>query len=617
MAKKRRLIKWLRAIFWLVFGILALFVTCFLLLNTQYVQKRLLGYATKALSEKLQTNVTIDSVSVKFLSNDVCLHGLCIEDQQGRKMLQVEELEADVQLWRLLYHEVNVLSADVTGVKALLVKDSRKDSVANYQFLIDALKKDEKNDSSATKLKFDIKDLNLEQVSAKYNDVDMSLAKLKCHFNDDKLPTVLAEELKAAWSHPDYKGRPVAYKVWLNKLDMDEHDGNTKLKLEKFHFLNDNHRPRKNTGKPHRGAYDPGHLDIIADLTLDITHLSKDKMHATVEHCKLDDDKTGIHVGELTCKIVADKHNVKVMNVALKQGQTHLHFAQGNISLPDATHGKEMSFSTSTITVKSIPKDIARAFVPALKNSSTPMHITATVNGDMKRININNAVMTNNDKSLVVKLAGSITSFIHDDAHQLHAHFDVSHLATDGNVLEEMMKQLPIKRFMMKQLHALGKINCTGSFDVWWAHDGFRGTLNTQMGDIDFDFDIEKHTHYITGKAGTDLLHLGQVLDMPKIGDAALTTEFKFDISKERTAAMRSVKGGKLPIGSLTAHVEQVSYKFVTVKNLDVSIESDGAVAEGVLNAHHKFLDLGCAFSFTDTDDLEKLKIKPKLKVHK
>lgn len=614
----KKIFKWLKVLFWLAFGILALMVISFILLNTSYVQNRLLGYATKALSEKLHTNVTIDSVSVKFLSHDVGLHGLCIDDQEGRKMLQVEELQADVSMWHLLYHEVNVSNANITGVKALLYK-GHKDKESNYQFLIDELKKDEKNDTSATKLKLDIKELTVNRVSAKYNSQPISLEKLKCHFHEGKLPTMQAEKLKAAWNHPDYKGRPVSYKVGLHKLDIAEHEGNTRVKLEKFHFLNDNHRPRKNTNNPHRGFYDPGHLDITADLTMDITHLDKNKktMHAVVKHCKLDDAKTGIHVGELTCKLVADLHTVKVSDLALRQESTHVHVPHAVITVPDAAHGKELSFKTSTVTVESVPKDVSRAFVPDMKNFSIPLHITANVDGDLKRINIHNAVVTNADKSLVVKTTGSVTNFYHDDKHQLHAHFDVNHLTADGNVLEEIMKQFPIKRFMMKQLHALGKLNYVGSLDVYWQTRDFRGDISTEVGNFNLDFNIDKQSKYITGKASAESLQLGKVLDMPDIGEAALSTDFKFDFSQERTAEMRRNKGGKLPIGSLTAHVDEASYKFVKVKNIDVSIDSDGAVAEGVLDSPHKFLDLGCSFSFTDTDDLKKLKIKPKLKIHK
>ena len=62
--------------------------------------------------------------------------------------------------------------------------------------------------------------------------------------------------------------------------------------------------------------------------------------------------------------------------------------------------------------------------------------------------------------------------------------------------------------------------------------------------------------------------------------------------------------------------MDKCSYKFVKVGDLDATIESDGAVAQGELTAHAKYMDTGCTFTFTDTDNMRKMKIKPKLSFH-
>ena len=104
---------------------------------------------------------------------------------------------------------------------------------------------------------------------------------------------------------------------------------------------------------------------------------------------------------------------------------------------------------------------------------------------------------------------------------------------------------------------------------------------------------------------------------MPDLGKIACKADFKFDISKPRTARMRQQKGGKLPIGRISAEVEEAKYKKVKVRNLFAELESDGAVATGNITVKGKRMDVLCGFSFTNTNEMRKTKIKPGIKFHK
>ena len=81
---------------------------------------------------------------------------------------------------------------------------------------------------------------------------------------------------------------------------------------------------------------------------------------------------------------------------------------------------------------------------------------------------------------------------------------------------------------------------------------------------------------------------------------------------------MRQLKGGHLPIGHVDIQVEEVIYKKLKVRNVALDVESDGAVATGSMHTRGRHMDLMCNFSFTNTDDLKKMKItKPGLKLHR
>ena len=86
---KGRGIKALKVLGGLIAFCFALLAGAVFLLNTDAFQNKLLKYATQMLSEKLQTRVEIDSISVGLFSQDVNLYGLDVEDLQHRKMLKI------------------------------------------------------------------------------------------------------------------------------------------------------------------------------------------------------------------------------------------------------------------------------------------------------------------------------------------------------------------------------------------------------------------------------------------------------------------------------------------------------------------------------------------------
>ena len=122
--------------------VVLLLVTATVLLNTQSVQDDLAKYATEQLELKLGTRVKIDQASVNLFTQKVNLKGLEVEDQEHRKMLELKQLLVDVDLLKLITREVVVEEVLLDGVKAKLYKP--QEGPANYQFLIDAFKKDPK-----------------------------------------------------------------------------------------------------------------------------------------------------------------------------------------------------------------------------------------------------------------------------------------------------------------------------------------------------------------------------------------------------------------------------------------------------------------------------------------
>ena len=169
----KRIIKWVHII---IITIVVLLAVGTYLLNTPKVQQWLLHQATEALSDKLETRVEADSISVNLFKLQMSLYGLSVDDRQGRELVGISEFKGNISLKSLAQMKIIINSVETDSLRANLLKE-RPDSAANYQFIIDALSKDKnqeedsiKKKESKNKIKIDFRHLRLKTTSIKYHD---------------------------------------------------------------------------------------------------------------------------------------------------------------------------------------------------------------------------------------------------------------------------------------------------------------------------------------------------------------------------------------------------------------------------------------------------------------
>ena len=118
-----------------------LIVAAIIILNSEAFRSQLAHQATLMLSEKLDTHVAIKDADIDLPHAKISLFGVEIEDRQKRKMIQLDHLNLKTQWWPLLFNEVRINDAHIRGLHAQLYKPSTHEP-ANYQFVIDAFKKE-------------------------------------------------------------------------------------------------------------------------------------------------------------------------------------------------------------------------------------------------------------------------------------------------------------------------------------------------------------------------------------------------------------------------------------------------------------------------------------------
>ena len=616
---KRYLVLALKIVGGFVAAIVVILVAAAFLLNSSSVQNKALTYATEQLRTKLQTKVEIDSIHINFLTFDVNLMGLDVEDRQQRKMLQAEKLSVKLDLWKLVTKKLEIESAEINAVSARLYQP--KDSAANFQFVIDAFKSDkpkaEKTDTvkkAKSKLDLDLKKLKVQNIDVVFNEDTFQLEKMT--YEKTWLGHQQGEirHLHGKFDRATKKGEMRTHLVELDHLTLSEKSDHLMADIEDLHFAIDNHLPRKNADKPKRGFFDVGHLDVTSNMQLRINHYGKDTANVTMTKFVAKDSVTGFNVRDLHFTAGINKEKVYLSDVTIQHDSTVLKFDKGELTLPSKKKGRKLTYHTSEITGRTLLKDISRPFAPVLANFTIPLELKVKMSGTDTSMVFRDIHVNTEDQKLKLDADGGMEHFSPKEA--LNIHFHVKNMTTPTKTAIDIINQFAVKKFMMKQLKALGTINYTGDVQILYKKELFKGLLRTDVGSLNFNVTLDENTKYVLGQVNTSAIHSGKVLEMKDIGDVACNANFTFDMSKPRTAVMRKNKGGKLPIGQVNAIVKEASYMKAKVKDVKVTIVSDGAVANGHLEKDNKNIDVLCDFTFTSTDSIHKMKIKPNLKFH-
>lgn len=548
-----------------------------LLLNTSYVQNTIIREATGRLSEKLNTRVAIDSVSINVFTQDISLYGISIDDHQQRRLMDIGQIEVDLILSKLLQRDIIVEKVRITGLDAHLVSGKKsEDSVANYQFLVDAFKKEprkaeDKGGSGKKGIQFDMRHLYLSDIHVTYDDAELTLGEAR--YTEDR------------------------------------------LRVDRLRVTTDNHKPRRNAQRPHRGFFDTGHLDITTSMEWAIHCLKKDSLACTLTRCNAADSVTGINITDLRFRVeTSPSGRAIVSDMVVQQTNTVIKVPKAVVCY--AATPRSLTYYADSISGTTQLKDISRPFAPALSGFSIPLNLSLNLSGTDSTMAFHNVKVSTDDRRLTIAATGGIDHL--KDSHKLAVRFNVSRMNAKNGIAEKIISQFHVKKYMMKQLHRLGDIGYAGRFNILWHREEFQGTIQTNGGPINFQFALDENTKFLHGSVDSHKFLLGEVMEIEHIGPVACHADFTFDYSKPRTAQMRREKGGKLPIGNVSASVGECSYKGIHLKNLTVDINSDGAEAKGNIKEKGKRIDLYCSFSFTDTEEMHKMKItNPGIKFHK
>ena len=259
-----------RVMLMVALAIAAIILLATIICNSGYVQHRLISMATDALEKELKTEIQIKGIGINLLGQHVTFYDVSLKDQQKRDLVRVKEIYGDFRLLPLMRGHVALKECRLSGIDLLIVKP--ENGPANYQFLLDSTKngpKNKKNKQKNNVFQLDLQYAQIKQLHVKYNDKDYYLDQ-------------------------------AAYFDWRDNRHVD---------IKGLNFKTDNHKPRRNQNRPHRGAFDEGHMALMADMGLDILRVDKDTLSARLTKCCIKDTIAGIDLNDVRADILySDKH---------------------------------------------------------------------------------------------------------------------------------------------------------------------------------------------------------------------------------------------------------------------------------------------------------------------
>lgn len=635
----------------------------------RYLRDWLCGRGVEMLAGKLGTAVRLDSASVNLAKRRVVLYGVGVDDRRGVEMLAVDTLSARVELLPLLRSEVVVSEVRLHGVRAVMYK-VRRDTAANYQFALDAFKTAKRQDDDAAGqgephgmtvrllsaalsrgcLRWDVlsepmrggdtldaNHLCLDNVGLRSCGIRKeadSLTVLLEGLAAREKKTGMAMELGAASYDATRRGGWTAvleqakfgYRDWQSgfaRLTATQEDWQPSLakameiSVDTMTYRRDNGRPHKRTGRPHRGYFDPGHINAVLNMKATVTCATTDSVKAEVQRLSAYDRASGLFVKDATALLMKRRDTLTLSDADIALQHTAIHINKVDGVLLRGTDGRftDVLLSDCPVTARVTLHDIARPFAPVLSDFITPLHLSVTIGGTLNRMAFSNINISTRDKRLRLTAQGNMLDVL--KGRELRLRFsDISLNARKGikeTIVGHFAKKVRMK--MVRQMRKLGDISYRGQMAVYFRREDFSGTLFTKYGKADFAFTIDGNTKLMTGNIATDSLELGTVMNVKGLGYVNASATYSFSVASKR---MRPVKhNGRLPIGWLKAQVESVRFKRMNFSGITAMVHSDGATAEGEVFMPKKLFDISVMFWYTQTDSVQDLKFKPRLLKHK
>ena len=560
----------------LFLSLLGLFLAVYFILKIPSVQNWVAHKATSILSEKLNTEVTLDEVSINIF-NHLILKGLYIEDQQKDTLLYAGKLEINIGIINPFTKNAKLKNISLTD-SYINLYSTLPDSTFNFEFIAEAFSSGSK-DTTTTELK---KGGSTYQVSLNKITIDRTRFKMFDEVGASAIDLYINES-----------------EIFINKIDLDK----SVLALEKIEFdetvfkltalydtIPSDKEESYDTIHIELGAWDieatqlilsncgfsfkddnsSGNPDGINFSDLELTELnidmsdiiySGDTILTTINRISLK-DKSGFQLDTLAANVIFSAYEVTLSDLLIATPHSSIkdQFGFSYTTLNDFDRFEtdvrmNADFKNSTIS----NSDLA-FFVPQLKEYDITLGLSARIYGTLSNIKARDFDAVIND---IGGIKGTLDIKGLPNIDETFLDLKLDPLYADMRALDALLGSNTIP----KNLLTLGNVNYIGRVTGFAYNLVAYGDINTDQGgiysDINFTYDPKIKLSSFSGNLNTTALNVGVIAGSPEmLGKVSMDANVHGSIASDNTAEF-----------DVDASINSIEFNKYTYSNIDVDGE--------------------------------------------
>ena len=486
---------------------------------------------THQLSKDLHAKIEIDRVDFS-LFNRMNLEGVCLQDRYNDTLLYAGFVQVRITDW--FFFKDNI-SLKYIGLKNAIVKTQRTDSVWNYEFLMDYFSSSNKS-SSESKSKLSLQQIRLENIQFIQRDgwngknLYVSLHNLAFEAEDANTKNnqyyIRSIHIdRPTYFEQSYQGLKPNSNVVIKKdsnavkQPFEWNPNNLQLFIDHISITDGVLGMQKLPTK----AIVPGSFSDV-NIVFEKINGSLSKVQwlkdTITTHIDLStQEQSGLQVKTLQANCTIHPRAIIFDQLILRTNNSQIknYFAMRYYSINDLSQFEKKVQLEANLTSSILSSNDLSLFAPKLKNWNMKFLLTGHVKGTLDNmVGTNMNIHTDNSSS---SFSGNITLTNLSDVKHLYIHANQIHLRTKYS---DIVKIAPaLKRLPTVNLIALSNIKYTGNFSGFLNNFSSLGLLETNIGNVQTDVNIQIQKNDLTayiGKLKFKGFQLGTFLHNSELG---------------------------------------------------------------------------------------------------
>ena len=362
--------------------------------------------------------------------------------------------------------------------------------------------------------------------------------------------------------------------------DTAKHSPNIDLQINSILIRKGNLRYDVSTANPSPHVFNPNHVDIqniSAKISLKV--FNKDSVNANIKKMSFT-EASGFKLNKLSMNIIGNKDSAFIRNFEIRLAETNLKITRAEIGLHDVSNVEELLNDAPVnldIPSSAIYLHDFSPFVPAFRNFTDHVELSAKASGYINDINLERLTLRYSDK---MNFTGQMALKGITTPEETYLFGKVNNMFITNDGLYGIVNNFNENQVSLPQVvNNLGTINFTGEISGFFDNLVAYGKLSSPIGSIETDILFGKNQEkgigaYVRGTVASSELLIAELFEEDNPYGIA-----RFNISINAQRPM----GGTFS-GNIKAQVGEFDYKQYTYENILISGDFRENGFEGTLD---------------------------------